>query len=657
MANAIKEIVSKNKKRYKGDGFDLDLAYINSNIIAMGYPAEKLEGIYRNHIDDVIKFLESKHSGNYWIYNLCSERSYDCGKFHDRVATYAFDDHNPPRMELIKPFCQDVDSWLSKDPRNVAAVHCKAGKGRTGVMICCYLLHRGMFLSAAQALDFYGQQRTTDNRGVTIPSQRRYVEYYGRLVREPSLEYKPRTVYLAAVILTPVPNFNTQNGCCSRLHSCHIGGYNNKIGRKGASFLGGEQISATNFVNPIFIKFPSYGVQLVINQLDEEKLREIFVWDNIEARKGDGWIQFLVDEPVPLTGDIRVEAFNKALMGKRDKMLRIWFNTFFVEPNKDGDLIVTRISLDGDWRSAPLVKRQVTSRVSCSDVGALATDAKEWNGSANGAQVLAHRNSDPEGTPRAAHLASSTSSCSSTTSSSSGASQHSHDGLHKLVRRLKSPFVHRANDGRSTQERARSYTCPLPLSPVPAGTEGSFKPLQCTSPIVEGETWREDNSEASKVVPAHPEISIITLPITKERMDKACKDRHNKNFSSEFRVTLYLAETHEAASKWLKSVSTTGTAMATGNKTRALRRCDTTNYCPKEQPAQRQQTRSVSVIADQRPAGATASNWPDSDEPVTGEWCSDTASRSDARIAKKNRNSQIIEAFREFFYRGDSTHL
>lgn len=65
MANFAKHLVSKKKRRFIEDGFDLDLTFITPRIVAMGYPSEGREGIYRNHMKDVRRFFDSRHLDHY----------------------------------------------------------------------------------------------------------------------------------------------------------------------------------------------------------------------------------------------------------------------------------------------------------------------------------------------------------------------------------------------------------------------------------------------------------------------------------------------------------------------------------------------------------------------------------------------------------------
>jgi hypothetical protein len=73
---------------------------ITSNLIAMGYPAKNFEGLYRNHIDDVKKFLANNHNNVNKIYNLCGEPKYQY-------------DANTFQVSCHPIYCQNLISRLS----------------------------------------------------------------------------------------------------------------------------------------------------------------------------------------------------------------------------------------------------------------------------------------------------------------------------------------------------------------------------------------------------------------------------------------------------------------------------------------------------------------------------------------------------------------
>jgi len=217
LETAARQLVSQNKRRYQQDGFDLDLTYVTNRVIATSFPSSGWWASYRNPIEKVANFLNTKHEGRYKVFNLCSEKTYNTTFFHDRVEQVMIDDHNVPNLQQMLDFADSVRHWLGDHPDNVIVVHCKGGKGRTGTMICVWLIESGVFSSAASSLDYFGNRRTDTNvskkfQGVETPSQSRYVGYYESMKNNGRVlaESVPRK--LTQVIITGIMYVGTGDG-------------------------------------------------------------------------------------------------------------------------------------------------------------------------------------------------------------------------------------------------------------------------------------------------------------------------------------------------------------------------------------------------------------------------------------------------------------
>ena len=212
--------VSLNKRRLETAEYSLDLAYITPQIIAMGFPSlpSDSEHWLRNDVREVHSFLEVSHSGRFMVINLCSERSYPPSTFDGRFLRFPFDDHEPPPLDLLMTCVMRLLGFLDAAEGNVVAIHCKAGKGRTGVVIVALQFLRkalrGEPTRIASELATYADARTHDGKGVNIPSQLRFLGYFERCVRELDAKLPlVRGVKFASCTMTTTPWINLAGGC------------------------------------------------------------------------------------------------------------------------------------------------------------------------------------------------------------------------------------------------------------------------------------------------------------------------------------------------------------------------------------------------------------------------------------------------------------
>ncbi|PWA02553.1 hypothetical protein BB558_001310 [Smittium angustum] len=269
----IRKLVSGNLGWSFNNKDSVCLSYITPKLIATSVPATGIETLWRNNRDSVKRFLENAHDKSYKIYDLCIERE---------ETKYGFEDHTPPNLLLIYEFCRDVSDWFSKNPKNVAVVHCKAGKGRTGTMICSYLLFSHYSESAIEALSLYGEKRTSDGKGVTIPSQKRYVAYFDTVVNQLDCKINFKAFRLTKVHITIEPN-----------------------------------------------KFGIEGMKLVIESYRNEEFK---ILDNFALLKSENSCIFDKDiQDVELENDVKLE-FEGTIPGKKKiKLFKLYLNTLSIE--------------------------------------------------------------------------------------------------------------------------------------------------------------------------------------------------------------------------------------------------------------------------------------------------------------------------------------
>jgi phosphatidylinositol-3,4,5-trisphosphate 3-phosphatase/dual-specificity protein phosphatase PTEN len=106
----LREYVGGPKNRYREDKFNLDLTYITPRVIAMAFPGEGFEKLYRNSIDEVKQLLEKNHGTNYMIINLSNKEVNE--KKLKNVQSFVWEDHQAPHIELISILCEKATEFL-----------------------------------------------------------------------------------------------------------------------------------------------------------------------------------------------------------------------------------------------------------------------------------------------------------------------------------------------------------------------------------------------------------------------------------------------------------------------------------------------------------------------------------------------------------------
>ncbi|KAF5017915.1 hypothetical protein F66182_10120 [Fusarium sp. NRRL 66182] len=229
MASLLRQIVAGPRARHPEAG--LDLCYVTDHIVATSGPSQTYPQLaYRNPLDQLVKFLDSKHGEDWAIWEFRAEGTgYPDDAVYGRVRHYPWPDHHPPPFRLVPMIMASMRNWLhggelsggritedgrprssnneavdvaqrdKKRESRVVVVHCKAGKGRSGTVSCSYLIaEEGWRPEDALARFTERRMRPRFGAGVSIPSQLRWISYVERWTRG-SKRYTDRPIEIVEI--------------------------------------------------------------------------------------------------------------------------------------------------------------------------------------------------------------------------------------------------------------------------------------------------------------------------------------------------------------------------------------------------------------------------------------------------------------------------
>ncbi|KAJ9446537.1 Phosphatidylinositol 3 [Diplonema papillatum] len=364
--------VSSARRRYIAGGYDLDLTYITDKIIAMSWPSKGSEALYRNKMEEVALFLDKKHPDRYKVYNLCAEREYETDAFHNRVERIAIDDHQPCDLIMIHEFCESADAWLEEDPRNVIIVHCKGGKGRTGMMTCSHLFWAAEEPSVRKARERFGNMRTEVGahkvQTVESPSQNLYLSYFEACCTPHKKRAKrkftmpaPIQLYLSEAIIGPLPHMylNTVH----KFVGAVVAGSSGVLLWSSESEAQSPPLSVRRSLTsslrlpgigqkPMPDTFTNYRV-LISDLAAGSERRELSPEEyyhicedlgaNVKTRY-KVWLRFDLTDCPPVEGDIRLHVMEQGMQWS-ESIVWTWFHTSFVDAQQG--IVLERPNVDG----------------------------------------------------------------------------------------------------------------------------------------------------------------------------------------------------------------------------------------------------------------------------------------------------------------------